>query len=200
MNSRWFSFQTPMPNIFIPSAANPVLIDFTNGTQVSVDAGSGASQICVEMTVNSTEDTIADRVIMVNYTMRDGSATGMFDLYIQAITSFVMGLIYVEPHQAAIGWASQMAHSKSCLRLSLSLSLSLTHTHTNTHILFPSFPILLFFEMQVVRTIQHSWAHFSSQTRPGSHASHSTSSLTQEPLKWRKTKPSMLSSKQVMQQ
>lgn len=70
-----------LPNTFIPSAANQVLIDFTSGTQVSVIAGSGDSQICVHMTVNSIKDTIGDRVVMVNYTMRDESATGMLTLY-----------------------------------------------------------------------------------------------------------------------
>ena len=67
----------PTPS-FLPSAAYPVIIDFTNGTQVSVDAGSGDSQICVQFTVNSTEDTIGDQVVMVNYTMLDESATGTF--------------------------------------------------------------------------------------------------------------------------
>jgi len=70
-----------LPNTFIPSAANQVLIDFTSGTQVSVIAGSGDSQICVHMTVSSTKDTIGDRVVMVNYTMHDESATGRLTLY-----------------------------------------------------------------------------------------------------------------------
>jgi len=64
--------------IFLPSPANPVEINFINGTQVSVIAGSGDSQICAELTVNSNFDnTIGDRVVMVNYTMNDTSATGM---------------------------------------------------------------------------------------------------------------------------
>jgi len=66
-----------MPNTFLPSPANLVEIDFINGTQVSV-AGSGDSQICAELTVNSNFDnTIGDRMVMVNYTMNDRSATGM---------------------------------------------------------------------------------------------------------------------------
>ena len=66
-----------MSNTFLPSAAYPVIIDFTNGTQVSVDAGSGDSQICVQFTVNSTEDTIGEREVVVSYTMNDDTATGM---------------------------------------------------------------------------------------------------------------------------